>query len=145
MQVNTQHRTIFAPSVRPGVIVVGNDGRIVPTLPTLALVLTVEERKARLAYWIRDIRFRRGLTPPELGKLVGVTRSTVNKWENGEQVPSMLWLGPLAAALADYLVETTAASGVEEGRRRAGEPEAPDTLAPSPQRPPREAEATRGR
>lgn len=163
MHVNTQHRTIFAPTGRPGVIVVGTDVPILPTLPTLAMVLTEEERRARLAYWIRDIRFRRGLTPPKLADLVGVTRSTVNKWESGEQVPSMLWLGPLATALrvdprlfadlppippnaaADYLVDAAVASGVEEGRRRAAEPEDPDTPEPSPRPLPRGAAAGRGR
>lgn len=62
-------------------------------------MLSEEERKARLAYWIRDIRFRRGLTPPKLADLIGTSRSTVNKWESGEQIPSMIWLGPLAQAL----------------------------------------------
>src|SRR5690348_8257387 len=137
MQVNTRHRVIFEPTLRWD-----DDGAspavpILPTLPRLSPVLGEEERRARLAYWIRDIRFRRGLTPPKLADLVGVTRSTVNKWESGEQVPSMIWLGPLATALrvdprlfadlppippnaaADYLVEEAVASGLAEGRRRA--------------------------
>jgi transcriptional regulator with XRE-family HTH domain len=113
---------------------------IVPTLPTLSLVLSEEERKARLAYWIRDIRFRRGLKPPGLAERIGVSRSTVNKWESGEQVPSMIWLGPLATALsvdprlfadlpeippsgaAEYLVEDAVAAGYLEGAARARRP-----------------------
>ena len=73
--------------------------RIVPTLPTLSLMLSEQERQERLAYWIGDIRRQRGLTPPKLARLVGVVRSTVNKWESGDQVPSLIWLGPLSKAL----------------------------------------------
>jgi transcriptional regulator with XRE-family HTH domain len=128
---------------------------IVPTLPTLNFVLSEEERRARLAYWIRDIRFRRGLTPPKLAERVGVSRSTVNKWESGEQIPSMIWLGPLAEVLrvdprlfadlppippsgaAEYLVEQAVAAGLAEGKRRARRPrvdEAPSEPEPSPAR-----------
>lgn len=158
MYVNTRQRVIFAPTLR-----LEDDGArtvapILPTLPRLAAVIGEEERRERLAYWIRDIRFRRGLTPPKLADLVGVTRSTVNKWESGEQVPSMIWLGPLAIALrvdprlfADlpaippnaaeqYLVTDALAdavgSGLEEGERRARTPgrEDPGTPQSSPLR-----------
>jgi transcriptional regulator with XRE-family HTH domain len=147
------------------VIAARTSALIVPTLPTLALVLSEEERRARLAYWIRDIRFRRGLTPPKVATAIGVSRSTVNAWETGRQVPSMLWLGPLANALrvdprlfadlppippsgaAEYLVEEAAAAGVEEGIRRArlrpARP-APGTPAQSPRRSPRDSEAGLG-
>lgn len=132
---------------------------IVPTLPTLSAVLSEEERKARLAYWIRDMRFQRRLTPPGLAELVGVSRSTVNKWEAGDQVPSMIWLGPLATALrvdprlfadlppippsaaAEYLVREAGESGIDEGIRRGQERRArpvPDTPAPSPAQPTRD-------
>lgn len=125
---------------------------IVPTLPILSLVLSEEERKARLAYWIRDMRFRRGLTPPGLAEQIGVSRSTVNKWESGDQVPSMIWLGVLATALrvdprlfadlppippsgaAEYLVAEAVAEGLAEGKHRARQPregEAPSTPEPS--------------
>src|SRR3990167_3801523 len=133
---------------------------IVPTLPTLAMVLSEEERRARLAYWISDMRRRRGLTPPKLAARVGVSRSTVNNWESGEQVPSMIWLGALAEALrvdprlfadlppippsgaAEYLVEEAWAGGAAEGRRRARRPradEAPSAPQPSRLRPARTA------
>jgi transcriptional regulator with XRE-family HTH domain len=109
--------------------------RIVPTLPTLALVLSEQERKDRLAYWVRDTMDRRGLTSPKVAERVGVSRSTVTAWAAGRSVPSMIYLGPLAAALrvdprlfadlpvippsgaAEYLVDA-AESGVEEGVRR---------------------------
>ena len=166
MLVNTQHRAIFAPITRSIAIGARTSAPLIPTAPTLALVLTEEERKARLAYWIRDIRFRRGLTPPKLAELVGVSRSTVNKWESGDQVPSMIWLGPIAAALsvdprlfadlpaippnaaADYLVDVAVASGVEEGRRRAqagASSEDRDPPVPSPEQRLRGAVGARGR
>lgn len=151
MQVNTQHRSDFAPIARDRADVATSYARIVPTLPTLALVLSEEERRRRLAYWIRDIRFRRDLTPPKLADLVGVSRSTVNKWESGEQVPSMIWLGPLAVGLrvdprlfadlppippnsaAEYLVDQVTAEGLVEGKRRARQPRAAE--GPSEPRP----------
>jgi transcriptional regulator with XRE-family HTH domain len=131
--------------------------RIYPTLPSLAVVLSEEERKARLAYWIREMRTQRRLTPPRLALLIGVGRSTVNKWEAGAQVPSMIWLGPLSMALrvdprlfadlpaipprggAEYLVDEAVRSGLEEGRRRARVPVARVSPAPKPGPRPREA------
>ena len=57
-------------------------------------------RKAALGYAIRRARERRGLTPPKLAEKLGVGRDTVNDWEAGRSVPSMLYLGPLCAALS---------------------------------------------
>lgn len=57
------------------------------------------DRKRRLGYAIRRAREQRGLTPPQLAELVGVGRGTINDWESGASVPSMLYLGPLCAAL----------------------------------------------
>lgn len=121
---------------------------IVPTLPTLSVVLTERERQERLAYWIRDTMLRRRLTPPKLAELVGVSRSAALAWtkppgESGASTPSMIFLGPLATALrvdprlfadlpaippsgaADYLVEPatqlvlgSGPSGLQEGVRR---------------------------
>ena len=72
------------------------------SMPTLALVLTEEERKQRLAYWIRDTMDRRRLTPPKVATVVGVSRSTVTAWAAGRQAPSMIYLGPLATALSPW-------------------------------------------
>lgn len=140
------------------------DARIYPTLPSLALVLSEEERKSRLAYWIRDMRLQRKLTPPKLAAQIGVGRGTVNKWEKGTQVPSMIWLGPLAVALrvdprlfadlppippsgaAEYRVEQAVASGAQEGIRRARQSRASEdrpSPVPSTGRPPRGAGAAR--
>ena len=63
------------------------------------MILSMEQRRARLAYWLRDTRTRRGLTPPKLAEALGVSRGTVNAWEAGEQVPSMIWLQPLTEVL----------------------------------------------
>lgn len=57
------------------------------------------DRKRRLGYAIRRAREQRNLTPPQLADLVGVGRDTVNAWERGDSVPSMLHLGPLCTAL----------------------------------------------
>jgi transcriptional regulator with XRE-family HTH domain len=137
--------------------------RLVPTVPRLALVLSEQERKERLAYWIRDTMDRRHLTPPKVAVVVGVSRSTVTAWAAGRQVPSLIYLGPLANALsvdprlfadlpaippsgaAEYLVDT-AASGIQEGLRRGRGRRAPrdlDTPAPSPKRRPRGSGAGR--
>lgn len=139
-------------------IVATRAAQIVPTAPTLRLMVSEKERAARLAYWLRDVRLRRGLTPPELADLIGSSRGTVNKWEGGEQVPSLLWLGPICAALSvdprlfadlpsippspasEYLVEQAVTEGTEQGKRRARQPRAaavPSGPAPSQMRPSR--------
>ena len=127
-------------------------------------MLSEQERKDRLAYWIRDTMDRRRLTPPRVALVVGVSRSTVTAWAAGRQVPSLIYLGPLSQALsvdprlfadlppippsgaAEYLVDA-ATSGVEEGLRRGRTPQghgAADTPAPSPERRPRGSGAGRG-
>lgn len=126
-------------------------------MPTLGLMLSEEERKARLAYWISDTIYRRHLTPPRVAERIGVARSTVTAWAAGRQVPSLIYLGPLAEALgvdprlfadlpeippsgaAQYLV-AAGESGIEEGIRRArSHPATParGTRAPSRKRSPR--------
>ena len=39
------------------------------------------------------------MSPPELAARIGVARDTVNAWERGDSVPTMLLLGPLCEAL----------------------------------------------
>lgn len=120
-------------------------------------MLSEQERKDRLAYWIRDTMNRRGLTPPKIADRVGVSRSAVNAWVSGKSVPSMIYLGPLAATLqvdsrlfadlppvppsgaAEYLVES-GESGLQEGMRRGRAhpaPEGPSKPARSRKRQPR--------
>lgn len=134
-------------------IVAPETARIIPTAPSLRLMLSEKERVVRLAYWLRDVRLRQRLTVPKLADLIGVSRGTVNRWEAGDQVPSMIWLGPLCAALkvdprlfadlppippspaSEYIVGQVVLEGLEEGKRRARRPraaEAPSGPAPSP-------------
>lgn len=66
---------------------------------------------------IRLLRERRGLTQSELAKQLGITRSSVNAWEQGISVPSTQNIVELAAIFkisTDYLlgVESTASINV---------------------------------
>lgn len=66
---------------------------------------------------IRLLRERRGLTQSELAKQLGITRSSVNAWEQGISVPSTQCIVELAAIFkisTDYLlgVESTASINV---------------------------------
>ena len=63
------------------------------------LSLVEEERARRLAYVLRAARERTGLSPPQLAERLGVFRGTVNSWEQGKSIPSLLMLGPLCDAL----------------------------------------------
>jgi transcriptional regulator with XRE-family HTH domain len=45
------------------------------------------------------VRRARGLTQAELADRLGVIRTTVSRWERGEQTPSLEQLGPLTRAL----------------------------------------------
>jgi transcriptional regulator with XRE-family HTH domain len=67
----------------------------------LQIVIDDPTRKARFAYAIRTARERRGLTPPQLAKLLDVQPSTVNAWEHPAKTaaPSILYLGLLCEAL----------------------------------------------
>jgi transcriptional regulator with XRE-family HTH domain len=58
-----------------------------------------QERARRLAYVLRAARERQGLTPPQLAERLDVFRGTVNSWEQGKSIPSILMLGPLCDAL----------------------------------------------
>jgi hypothetical protein len=66
---------------------------------------------------IRLLRERRGLTQSELAKQLGITRSSVNAWEQGISVPSTQYIVELATIFkisTDYLlgVESTASINV---------------------------------
>lgn len=61
--------------------------------------MTDIERRRRITHYIRAAREKRGLSRPELARLVGVGRGAVSDWENGETLPSLLNLGPLCDAL----------------------------------------------
>jgi transcriptional regulator with XRE-family HTH domain len=92
------HPKVTAPTyypVRAGIV-----GVSVPIWgPTLGLAMNNTERKERIAYYIQDARIARGFEVKELADLVGVGKSSVYDWENGETLPSLANLGPLCDAL----------------------------------------------
>lgn len=49
-------------------------------------------RKTELARRIKELRCKLGLTQEQFAARVGVTFSTVNRWENGKSRPSPLAL-----------------------------------------------------
>ena len=56
---------------------------------------------------IKELRERSGLTQTELAKKMGVTRSSVNGWEMGVSIPSIMKLVELAMffhVTTDYLL-----------------------------------------
>ncbi len=55
-----------------------------------------------LARKIRGLRFKLGLTQEQFAAKVGVTFSTVNRWESGKSKPS-----PLAMRQIEELMERT--------------------------------------
>ena len=66
---------------------------------------------------IKAIREQRGLTQADLAKQLGITRSSVNAWEQGISVPSTQYIVELAGLFrvsADYLlgIDTTATVNV---------------------------------
>jgi transcriptional regulator with XRE-family HTH domain len=64
-----------------------------------ATLLPEAERRARIAYYIRRGRERRGWSPPQVADAVGRSRGTVNDWESGKSTPSLADLGPICYAL----------------------------------------------
>lgn len=54
--------------------------------------------KSKPAKEIKELRLKLGLTQEQFAAKVGVTFSTVNRWENGKSVPS-----PLASTRVEYL------------------------------------------
>ncbi len=57
---------------------------------------------------IRELRIERGLTQPQLAKMVGVTNAVISFWENNINEPKASYVKKLAMCLnvtADYLLE----------------------------------------
>ena len=59
-----------------------------------------KRKDSELAKMIRELRAKLGLTQEQFAAKVGVTWSTVNRWENGRGHPS-----PLAMRRIDELME----------------------------------------
>lgn len=63
---------------------------------------------------IKELREQNGLTQTELARKIGVTRSSINGWEMGVSIPSIMKLVELALffhVTTDYLL------GMENARR----------------------------
>lgn len=58
-----------------------------------------QERRARLGRALRRARLWRSLTQVQLAAELGTSARTISRWERGSDVPSLLLLGPLCAAL----------------------------------------------
>ncbi len=57
---------------------------------------------------IKELRIEKGLTQPELAKLVGVSKGMISIWENNVNEPKASFIKRLAVALevsADYLLD----------------------------------------
>ncbi len=62
---------------------------------------------------IKDLREQKNLTQTDLAKLLGITRSSVNAWEQGISVPSTQYVVELAQLFkvsTDYLLGVDASA-----------------------------------
>lgn len=65
---------------------------------------------------IKMLREQREMTQAELARRMGITRSSVNAWEQGISIPSMQYVVELAALLrvsTDYLLGVNVTSTVD--------------------------------
>lgn len=115
-------------------------GRPRESVPTLWDMVDDAEQRERFAYALREAMREAGLTPPKLAAKIDVAPKTVNRWVNGQSMPNVMMVKPLAAALgvrpelvydpperpdyplSEYLLQTELGSAVEEGLRRARRP-----------------------
>lgn len=61
----------------------------------------------KLGETIKELRLEKGLTQPQLAKLVGVSNGMISIWENNINEPKASYVKKLAAALevtCDYLL-----------------------------------------
>ena len=67
---------------------------------------------------IRNLREEKGLTQPELAKLVGVSNGTVSFWENGVNEPKASYVRKLSTVFevtSDYLLGLEDETGAKIG------------------------------
>lgn len=86
------------------------------------------ERKERLTFAIQAAMRRRGLTPPKLAAMLGKHADTVRRWRDGETVPTILDVAPLAEALGvdpSYLIEPPPLPEYPLDEYLVGDPEQP--------------------
>ncbi len=78
----------------------------------------------KIGQFIAQLRQERGLTQAALGERLGVTNKTVSRWENGNYMPDVSLLTPLAQALGVGVNELLAGQRIgsdSEYRQRADE------------------------
>ena len=115
-------------------------GRPHTDAPTLWPVVDDAEQRERFAYALREAMRERELTPPKLAAKIDVAAKTVNRWVNGETLPNVMMVKPLAEALgvrpelvydppqrpdyplSEYLLRTELETAVAEGLRRSRRP-----------------------
>lgn len=108
--------------------------------PSLWAVEDDAEQRERFAYALREAMRAAKLTPPKLAARLDVAPKTVNRWLNGQALPNVMMVRPLADALdvrpeliydppdrpdyplSEYLLRRAGEAGVEEGLRHARRP-----------------------
>jgi DNA-binding XRE family transcriptional regulator len=73
-------------------------------------------RKKEVKMSIKEKRQAKHLTQEELAKIMGVDRSTVTKWENGQANPKIAMLPTLAIQLGCTVDELLREGGETDGR-----------------------------
>lgn len=61
---------------------------------------------------LRNIRISKGLTQSQLGKMIGVSRATIARWELGTRDISMRWLKKLSFVLKVRISELIDCEGI---------------------------------
>lgn len=78
----------------------------------------------RIGQFIAQLRQEKGLTQAQLGQRLGVTNKTVSRWENGNYMPDVSLLTPLARELGTGVNELLAGQRIgpdSEYRQKADE------------------------
>lgn len=96
----------------------------------------VETELAQIAWRLRQIRQKKGITLTELATTTGISKSTLSRLESGQRKPSLELLLPVVAALAIALDEIVTSPRIEDPRVPL-KPTRSDgrILTPLPQRP----------
>lgn len=74
--------------------------------------------QAKVGIFIAALRKERGLTQEALGRTLGVTNKTVSRWENGNYMPDIQLLAPLAEALGVSVNELLSGERLDDERFR---------------------------
>lgn len=66
--------------------------------------------QSKIGEFTRELRLMTGLTQEQFAATVGVTFSTVNRWENGRAMPSPMAMKLIENILRSLLADATASS-----------------------------------